>query len=169
MGFTDRDYIESSSPTTAAVYTIIYDHTFKQSLDMSETKDKIDWTLKIPNQATGYIKHINAGHYKERVQLHGKAYLNKDSSFGADADYSYSKTPWLYNMLDLFNNNSDYWGQFYDEKRVATKHCQTIRKELLDNSTDKKLSVVLPENLAFFGNRFDTNQPIPMYLSLIHI
>ena len=165
VGFTNRDYLEASSPKTAALYTIIYNHTFNKSLDLSETKDKIDWITDIESFNPGHIDVISAQDYMDRVQMYGQSYTAPEAgAFDKDINYSYSKLPWFVAMLDLFNNNRNTWGQLSGlDMPTNQKYYQTIRKKLLTNTTDKKTAIVLPETLAYFGIRFDIDQPIPQF------
>ena len=165
VGFTNRDYLDASSPSTSAVYSIIYNHTFKQNLDLSKTKDKIDWITDIHSRAPGYVDVISSQDYQDRVQMYGQGYISSEvGGIDIDTNYTYSKLPWFTTMLDLFNNNRNKWGQLSGlDLPTQQKYYQTIRKKLLANNTDKKTHVILPETLAYFGIRFDTDQPIPQW------
>ena len=155
VGFTTKDYLESTSVKNAGDFIIEFDYTFN-SIDLSKAKDHFNWIGGLGSiSAASGLKTISVQDYVGAVKHnYNSSILLSDAGkdwFSDDKKFSYSFLPLRSpQMLSLFNN---------DNKSIVTKDYQTIRKRLYDKITNSDRPVLIPELLSFFGIRF-TNDSI---------
>jgi hypothetical protein len=155
-GFTTKDYDKSTNvaKSDSNLFVTEFDYTFKNSIDLSKTKNYFDWIGEAPEaDALGGLKTISTADYMNLVTTNldkntllsnaGKA----DPTVGSKGSFSYSFLPLIGSFLKLFNNDREGFGpQYY----------QTIRKSLFDNITNNHGPVLIPELLSYFGIKFKT-------------
>ena len=160
VGYTAKDSAKATQIKNAGNFTTEYEYTFKNSIDLSKTKNYLNWIgtkshVDAGEDGFGGIKTIQAGSYAGLVRHNRDILLNEEfkNTVGAFKNFSYSFLPFNVTLptMSLFNFNDTNW--------FEPIYLQTIRKRLYDRITNNSYPVLIPEILSFNGIRF-TNDAI---------
>lgn len=149
VGFTTDDYIKSTNVKNAGNFTIEFDYTFAEHIDLFKTRNRMDWIALTQQGVANGLKVISVTAYKQLVTMNKKSLLTdsgKEKVAGENI-FSYSFIPYSNCLLKLFNRVSQI-------TPPETYQYQAIRKKILDRITGKGNSVLIPELLSFFGIKF---------------
>lgn len=155
-GFSTKDYIQGTNVANTDTYVIEFEHEFKNTLDLSKTKDFFDFIAPVPAVSTvdfSPLKSISYSSYKALVQgnIPGaeKNILTEEGkqAVGSDADYSYS-------FMNMYNPTILKYEKAPKDSLFDSNYLRAIRKNLIHNITGTPKSVLIPEILGTFGIRF---------------
>ena len=149
VGFTTDDYIKSTNVKNAGNFTIEFDYTFAEHIDLFEARNRMDWLALTPQGVANGLKVISVAAYKQLVTIN-KEHLLTDVGKQKVADeniFSYGFIPYSNCLVKLFNRRSQITSP-------NTYQYQAIRKKILDRITGKGNSVLIPELLSYFGIKF---------------
>jgi len=152
-GFTTADYYKQTNVKNAGNHIINFNHTFKQSINLAQTKNRMNWVGMAPQEdAAKGLKVINVGEYKKLVTTNKKSLLSEAglTTVGEDVLFSYAFVPYSNCLVHFFNREF----KLVELLSPDIFQYQAIRKKLFDRITGKKNNISVPEILSFFGIKF---------------
>ena len=150
-GFTSRDYLKSTRSAAAIEDGMIleYEHTFKQSIDLSKTKDHFNWIEEVGSEQSDGLKIISNDSYRLLVENQNITdYITPEGNTSLESTnlFDYSFLPYTSPAILDFQKT--------DKVNLHINHLQTLRKKLTHDTANYSESVLIPELLATFGIRF---------------
>ena len=152
-GFSTADYYKSTEVKTAGDQIINFDYVFKKHIDLSKTKNTMNWIgLSKQFDPSSGLQVIGRNEYKKMVTINKKGILTDtgNNQVSADGLFSYAFIPYTNCVVDFYNREFDLGEKF----SPSIIQYQAIRKKLMDRITGKDNNILVPELLSFFGIKF---------------